>query len=247
MHKIAFLTDIHANLPALNAVLEKIDELDINEIIIGGDCIGIGPYPKESLKLVMNIPNASFINGNHELVACYGINGVIEKFGPNQGGYLEHAKWCNSQLTIKMINFLQKQPLMINKEIEGVSCSFMHFAIDSHKLDTIYPYKQDRIENGKIDSLFSELPGSLIGFGHLHTPYLHTTELKTFHNPGSLGCFDRPIAHFAVYEFHQGKFKIKNYAINYDDTELYTKFEERKVPDRKFIYTAFFGGRFTEK
>ena len=78
MHKNAFLTDIHAYLPALKVAPEKIDEFRIDEIIIGGDCIGIGLFPRETLKLVMDIPNSSFINGNHELVAIHSVSKFIE-------------------------------------------------------------------------------------------------------------------------------------------------------------------------
>ncbi len=247
MHKIAFLTDIHANFPALRSVLNKIRELRPDEIILGGDCIGIGPYPFETLELVMNLPNTSFINGNHELVAIHGIDKIVGNFDSDQDGYLKHAEWCNSQLTTRMKEFLLKQPLMLLNEIEGVSCSFMHYALDLRHQDTVNPYKSDKIGDDAIESIFSEFTGSLIGFGHLHNSFYHTTESRTYINPGSLGCFDKPTARFAIIEFHQGKFAIKEYAVNYDDTELYKKFEERNVPDRNFIYKTFFGGRFTVK
>ncbi len=66
-------------------------------------------------------------------------------------------------------------------------------------------------------------------------------------NPGSLGCDKKSIARFVVIEFHRGKFTIIKHIVEYDDAELYKKFEERNVPDRKFIYKTFFGGRFKIK
>jgi hypothetical protein len=44
----AVITDIHANLPALQAALARIDELGITEIYCGGDLVGYGRTPTRS-------------------------------------------------------------------------------------------------------------------------------------------------------------------------------------------------------
>ena len=43
--KIGVMTDIHNNIEALNAVLDKFFSLGIRKIICSGDIIGIGPKP----------------------------------------------------------------------------------------------------------------------------------------------------------------------------------------------------------
>jgi len=50
--KIAFISDIHANLPALEAVLDAIDQQDCVKILCGGDVVGYGPHPRECLALL---------------------------------------------------------------------------------------------------------------------------------------------------------------------------------------------------
>ncbi len=247
MHKIALLTDIHANLPALEAALSKIQQIKVDEIVIGGDSIGIGPFPCETLIRIMKLSNISFINGNHELVAIHGISSLVEIIGPNDGGYLEHAKWCNSQLSHEMVEYLKMQPLFIIKDVEGMICNFMHYAIDPMRSKTVFPFKHEKIEDSDIEILYSEFPGDLIGFGHLHNSYYKSINNRVYLNPGSLGCNNGPTARFAIIEFHKGECTIQNNSIKYDDTELYKEFEERNVPDRKFIYKTFFGGRFTVK
>lgn len=64
--KIAIITDIHANLEALNAVLADIDRQNIDDIISLGDNVGYGPNPVEVLERLheKNIPS---IEGNHDL------------------------------------------------------------------------------------------------------------------------------------------------------------------------------------
>jgi Icc-related predicted phosphoesterase len=45
---VAVITDIHANLPALDAVLEAIEWTDVDAVYCGGDLVGYGPHPTRS-------------------------------------------------------------------------------------------------------------------------------------------------------------------------------------------------------
>jgi hypothetical protein len=51
--KVAALYDIHGNLPALEAVLEEIEQAHFDLIVIGGD-IGPGPMPKQTLQRLLH-------------------------------------------------------------------------------------------------------------------------------------------------------------------------------------------------
>jgi len=66
MQSIAVISDIHANLPALEAVIREIDELGIAHILCCGDVVGYGPHPRECVELLRqrNIP---CVLGNHDL------------------------------------------------------------------------------------------------------------------------------------------------------------------------------------
>ena len=66
--RIAVLSDIHANLPALEAVLEAIDESGPDEIWCLGDVVGYGAQPNECA--VLTKERASLcLSGNHDLAA----------------------------------------------------------------------------------------------------------------------------------------------------------------------------------
>lgn len=62
--RIAAIYDIHANLPALEAVLQDIRRAEVDEIVVGGDVLP-GPMPRETIKclLDLDIP-VEFIQGN---------------------------------------------------------------------------------------------------------------------------------------------------------------------------------------
>jgi predicted phosphodiesterase len=65
MRRAAIITDIHANLPALQAALRRIDELDVDGVSCGGDLVGYGPHPNEVCALIVEraIPT---IYGNYD-------------------------------------------------------------------------------------------------------------------------------------------------------------------------------------
>ena len=62
---VAVITDIHGNLPALEASLERIEELGIERVCCGGDLVGYGPHPNEVCRLIeeRGIPT---IYGNYD-------------------------------------------------------------------------------------------------------------------------------------------------------------------------------------
>ena len=77
----ALISDIHANLEALTAVLEHIRSQDISEIVCLGDIVGYGPDPVACLDLVMETC-ALTILGNHDQAAIFdpeGFNPVALK------------------------------------------------------------------------------------------------------------------------------------------------------------------------
>ncbi len=52
MNRVAVITDIHGNLPALEASLEAIERFGVDEIYCGGDLVGYGPHPNEVCALI---------------------------------------------------------------------------------------------------------------------------------------------------------------------------------------------------
>lgn len=67
---LAVISDIHANLEALQAVLADIEEREIRSIICLGDTIGYGPNPRECIDRVMERCDWMLM-GNHDFAAIY--------------------------------------------------------------------------------------------------------------------------------------------------------------------------------
>lgn len=62
--RIVVFSDVHGNLPALEAMLENAGRAD--GYICLGDVVGYGPWSNECVDLVTNLPNLVFVEGNHE-------------------------------------------------------------------------------------------------------------------------------------------------------------------------------------
>lgn len=65
--RVAVIYDIHANLPALEAVLQDIRRAEVDHVVVGGDVLP-GPMPRETLTCLLDLEiPVQFIQGNGEL------------------------------------------------------------------------------------------------------------------------------------------------------------------------------------
>ena len=97
--RVAALFDIHANLPALEAVLEEVRREKVDEIVIGGDVLP-GPMPRETMACLanLNIP-ARFIMGNGDREVLAWMDGTETDWYRNaQEAWREPVSWTARQL-----------------------------------------------------------------------------------------------------------------------------------------------------
>ncbi len=102
--KIAIISDIHANLPALRTVLEDIDNRGIETIVCLGDIVGYGPNPNECCAIIRerNIPS---LMGNHDKVAI-----DLEKIEYFNEIARNAILWTNKTLEPDHIAYLSEMP-----------------------------------------------------------------------------------------------------------------------------------------
>ena len=86
---IAVVSDIHANLPALEAVLADIDAAGIERIWCLGDTLGYGPYANECMELV-DARCEIVLAGNHDLGVRGDLSGMT--FGGSAGEGIAYAR-----------------------------------------------------------------------------------------------------------------------------------------------------------
>jgi len=99
---VAAISDIHANLPALESVLADIDSTGVEEIWFLGDAVGYGAQPSECLRLIDSRCSVSLL-GNHDLAALDEID--ISTFSP---GAARSALWTREKLTREDLDLLRE-------------------------------------------------------------------------------------------------------------------------------------------
>jgi predicted phosphodiesterase len=237
--RIVVITDVHANLPALEATLESIRTEGYDAIFHIGDVIAIGPHPAECLELLLNTPNTQFVMGNHE---SYFLDGLpTPQPAWMSDGEVQHQHWTHSRLDPQMRPALGEWPYVLERDFEGVKTAFVHYGLKPSGQD-FQPVIRDATATD-LDRMFASFDATLVFYGHDH----RKSDVKgraRYINPGSLGCYSQAIARYCVVEFHRGQYRVEHCGAPYDDAALLKAFERRSVPERKFIYRAFFGGRF---
>ena len=114
--RIAVLTDVHANLPALQAALDAIHRAGCEAIYHTGDAIAIGPHPAECLDLLLSTPNLHLTMGNHDAWFVQGLPQPRPSWMDD--GEVEHHHWVYAQLDPDLKRVIAGWPWVIQESFE---------------------------------------------------------------------------------------------------------------------------------
>jgi putative phosphoesterase len=230
--RIAVLSDIHDNLPALEATLAFIRTTKCDRIFSIGDSIAIGPFPRETIQLLFD-EGITLLMGNHEE---YILNGFpAESFKNTTIGEIEHQKWVRKQLSNSMIKRLAISSYEERIEKENYRIRMLHFVYDQNGIIK----RHSPLKNIDLESLFGT-DDNLVIFGHTHVEM--DVQLKTHYiNPGALGCSKDSLARFITLDVNSDQLSVQRHQISYDKNILLDAFNTRGVPARDEIFQAFYG------
>ncbi|MDH5407911.1 MAG: metallophosphoesterase family protein [Gammaproteobacteria bacterium] len=128
--KIAIISDIHSNLEALQACLQKAASLGVDQYACLGDVVGYGPDPAETLETIRALPKLVIVRGNHEEAL----------FGTYYKGLREHIRatidWTREQLSTEQREYLKNLPYQ-------TSLAEFHLVHASAKNPQKWPYVYD--------------------------------------------------------------------------------------------------------
>ena len=108
--RVLVISDIHANLDALQSVIE--DAGNVDQVWCLGDLVGYGPEPNECVDLIKSLPDIICIKGNHDVAALGEID--IRLFN-NEAK--ESMMWHQSKITAENKNYLKNLPEKYEFEI----------------------------------------------------------------------------------------------------------------------------------
>lgn len=233
--RIAVFTDVHANLPALDAALREIDRLGADAVYHTGDAIGIGPFPAECVDRLLERRATHLLMGNHDAWFAFGLPDDSASRMPLDER--EHQQWVHAQLDPALKAVVSTWPYASSLRVEGVRLDFLHYPLTPAGG---FRAPVDVTSPEAAHELFSPRASSLLFFGHDHRAWnVHGTNTR-YVNPGAAGCSVDPVARFAFVEVKKGgAYTLTLHAEPYDPAPLFDALERRRVPARDFIRRTF--------
>lgn len=232
--RIAFISDIHSNLPALEAVLADIRQQGVDEIICLGDVVNVGPHPAECLEMVRDL-NCVIVQGNHELYALGRIPDPDWQTCPTWSP----VRWTQTQLNDEQLDFLTNLPLEhLLPEDETSVC------LHASPLNQFRGY----LPNLTDDEIAQRMNGRdqiTLFCGHTHRPLYRLWQQSLIINIGSVGMplDGTPEAKYiiATYTDNPGlKWQIEFRAVAYNIPHLMGEFDRVGLQEAGHIMTALF-------
>jgi predicted phosphodiesterase len=213
---VALISDLHGNLPALEAVLAHLDDEPVDELVCLGD-VAVGPYPAETIARVRSL-RCHVVQGNWDDWLAHD----IPELSGEQGGILaEQGRWWADRLSADDKAYLDALPGTLEVPFDGGPLYCFHGSPRSHT-DAITPETSDN----ELESLLGERHEALLSGGHTHIQFARPYGSTIFVNPGSVGLpFERwpptearvlPWAEYAVLESRDGEVAVDLRRVDYD-------------------------------
>ena len=231
--KIALLGDVHANLPALEAVLAHAKKQGVIAFWNIGDFVGYGAFPDQVVKLSRKENFVSVI-GNYDLKVL-NFPKKDKKWRKKKHPLKWLAfKWAYDNLSMQNRKFLRSLPREKVLEIEEQSFLLVHATPASNE-ELLEPdtSQQRLLELSKLaDSAHTKEFTALI-FGHSHQSFTRKVGSTYFVNTGSVGRPDDgdPRAAYAILDVDSTGTRFHHFRVDYDVDKAVTAIRQNKLPE----------------
>lgn len=229
--RVAVFSDVHGNLTALNAVLQDIDEQDVDHIVFAGDLCFLGPRPQACLERVRNREEIAAIYGNTD----EWIDGppllsddIKEEERQRQQRIHDTATWTREALSEMERAWLRELPFQrrISPTVNpGDDLLIVHAnPVDVNQL--IFPpediqetmYDKVRQSDEALQPLLDNIACGVLAFGHLHIPFIRPwndlvlANISSVNMPGD----GDPRAKYGILTWDGDAWNIEHRRVDYD-------------------------------
>jgi putative phosphoesterase len=228
--KLAILSDIHANLHALDSVWIDIETQAPDRVHCLGDLVGYGAFPNEVVDFIRshNIPT---IMGNYDDGVGFDRDdcGCVYK-DPEQDrlGNLS-LLWTREQTTPQNKEYLKSLATQIRLDDQPCNALLVH---GSPRKMNEYLY-EDR-PDATFERIAKATEADIILFGHTHLPYRKTVADTLFVNTGSVGKpkDGDPRAGYVVLKMEDGQVGVEFRRVEYDVAAAAQAVRNSDLPDQ---------------
>ena len=224
MERIAIISDIHGNLPALEATLQDIRAREIAQIFCLGDLVGKGPHSARAAD-ICRAACAQTVRGNWD-------EGIYK---PNDNPTIQ---WHQRQLGQARLDYLRGLPNTIELRLGGRSLRLFH-ASPTSVYDRVRmndaPDKHEAMFANTDFTGFDSSP-DVVGYGDIHSAYVKSFRGKILFNVGSVGNpLDGTQASYAIVEGARGEpggaFALQLVRVPYDIERAIAEAADAGMPE----------------
>ena len=229
MTRIGAIADVHANLPALDAVLDAFHHENVERIICCGDLVGCGPWPEEVVQRLCDV-DATCVRGNHDEAIFH-----LARYAASEDAAVRRMlSWTLDRLTDERREFLKGLPDRHDEE----AFALVHGSFRAPMWEYILDPDCARASFERFSA-----PLGLVGHSHLQSAYADDGSIaarpadgvlrldpgvRYVVNPGSVGMprdGDRRAA-YAIIDLDAGRPAVRFGRAAYDTREIDARMRE---------------------
>lgn len=236
--RYALVSDVHANLPALEAVLADIDaRTDIDALYHLGDLVGYAPWPNEVVAL-LRARGIAGVAGNYDSTVATGHAHCGCRYEDERQEALSHESyaWALAHVTPETRQWLGALPFRIDlRPLGGHAAGPRLFLVHgSPVLNTVY-WTEDRPATfcGQMAAHLGARAGDVVAFGHTHRPWQRVVDGIRYVNAGSVG---RPKdgdarAGYVIVDIDSDASRAEFVRVDYDTARAMAEIRASTLPD----------------
>ena len=261
--RLAIVSDVHGNLPALNAVIEDAEREGADQFIFAGDYCLSNPWPDECITRIKTLKSAYSIRGNEEKY-------IENLIGKDQStwtdGQMQISYWCYQKISPENREYLLALPTQTELTFHNVSLHISHSSADfisdsehrewgTAKVAERYgdrfispsDFREDihaYLDNDRqFQVRWKALPEGVYIFGHTHIQWSYQSDngKKILINSGSCGlpldCIDGGVPYTLLDISHEGKIEVEERRVSFDIDEYLKIFMQSEQFEKANVWS----------
>ncbi len=225
--RIALVTDVHGNLPALEAVLADAREQGCAAVWDGGDVVGYLPWPSECVACLRQI-GAVGVLGNYDRKVLRTPRRRERWLARKDPLKARTLIWAWEHLDAAAREELALRPQMVRWELAGRRVLLCHASPLSRK-EALTPWTTP----ARWRTLAAAARAEVVLYGHTHLAHAHRTAATLFYTPGAVGRPQDgdPRASYAVLSVTDRGLMLQRRRVAYDTGAVAAEIRRRGLPE----------------
>lgn len=240
--RLAVLSDIHGNLPALEAVLSDIQAQGRPDIYwILGDLVVACPWPSATLARLRALPQVEFLRGNTDRYLVTGRRPVAPVDSPEDWARMPYSlkmregtfRWAVEHLSYQDYEFLRDLPTRLERDVPDYGRILaVHASLEDDETN-IDPDAPDE----HLQAHLAPVDARLMLFGHIHQIMDRRVGKVRLVNGGSVGLplDGDPRPAYAMLDFEGRDCRVAAHRVEYNGGRVVEEMERVDHPGREWI------------